>query len=210
MACCKGHSAGETCVECEIPQLARNNYFTGKLLVERDFTDEQRFFLGKERRHNQRLHGCGTVCGLRVKPHPNVACQTQYLVVDAGTAIDCCGHEILLRDEINFDFRAAFEAEWNKLNGTTNATPDGDEYKLQICISYNECGAEPLPSLFDECGCDEKGCQPNRILESYRLGVILNAKERVHDPIGVELTWDGTISRIDNPVRMVLNGGTIL
>ena len=30
------------CVECDIPQLARNNYFTGKLLVERDFTDEKR------------------------------------------------------------------------------------------------------------------------------------------------------------------------
>ena len=73
MACCNGHNTrhDESCVECESPQLARNNFFTGKLLVERDFTDEQRFFLGKERRHNQRLHGWGTVCGLKVEPHPN-------------------------------------------------------------------------------------------------------------------------------------------
>lgn len=209
MACCKGHSAGETCVECEVPQLARNHYFTGKLLVERDFTDEQRFFLGKERRHNQRLHGCGTVCGLRVKPHPNVACQSQYVVVEAGTALDCCGHEILLRDETNFDFRAAFEDAWNKLNGTTGATPDTKSYKLQVCIAYNECGTEPLPSLFDECGCDDKGCQPNRILESCTLGVILNAKDKVHDPIGVKLAWDSTISKIDNPTRILLSGTTI-
>lgn len=34
-----------TCVECEVPQLARNHYFTGKLLVLRDFDDEQRYFI---------------------------------------------------------------------------------------------------------------------------------------------------------------------
>ena len=67
MACCNGHKPHETCVECESAQLARNCYFSGKLMVERDFVEEQRFFIGKDRRHNKWLHGWGAVCGLKVK-----------------------------------------------------------------------------------------------------------------------------------------------
>src|ERR1044071_6018429 len=87
------------CTECATPQLARNHYFTGKLLVERDFTDEQRYLTGKDQRHNQTLHGFGVVCGLRVKEHPNPGCRNRYVVVEPGTAIDCCGREILVKRE---------------------------------------------------------------------------------------------------------------
>jgi DNA-binding beta-propeller fold protein YncE len=205
MACCNGHNTrhDESCVECESPQLARNNFFTGKLLVERDFTDEQRFFLGKERRHNQRLHGWGTVCGLKVEQHPNPACRNQYVVIEAGTAIDCCGHEILLRDEEVFDFRGAYRDEWKRLNGE-NAEPDQTEHKLQICIRYRECAAEPVPSLFNECGCDDNGCQPNRVLEGHEFRIILDAPDQTKDPLTIKLQWDGTISKLDHPKRILL------
>ena len=59
MGIVKGH-----CPECEIPQLGRNTFFPGKIMEARDFLDEQRYFLGKDRRHVQLLHGWGTVCGL--------------------------------------------------------------------------------------------------------------------------------------------------
>src|SRR5947207_709641 len=206
MACCNGHSTkqNESCVECESPQLARNHFFTGKLLVERDFTDEQRFFLGKERRHNQRLHGWGTVCGLKVQAHPNTACRNQYVVMEPGTAIDCCGHEILLRNEEVFDFREHFREQWKKLKGKT-AEPDQQPHKLQICVRYRECSAEPVPSLFDECGCDDTGCQPNRILEGHELEVIIDAPDKPSDPLHVKLQWDGTISKLDHPKRILLH-----
>ena len=89
----------DTCVDCELPQLDRNHYFTGKLMVERDFTDEQRYTMGKLRRHNLRLHGHGVVCGLKVRPHANPSCRHQYVVVEPGTALDCCGREILVQHE---------------------------------------------------------------------------------------------------------------
>src|SRR5207237_521909 len=121
MADTNGHRA--TCVECEVPQLARNNYFTGKLLVERDFTDEQRYTMGKLRRHNQRLHGWGAVCGLKVEQHPNPGCQGQYVIIGPGTAIDCCGREIFVKCEEYFDFEAKFLENWQKQNGP-NSQPD--------------------------------------------------------------------------------------
>ena len=55
----KSNAAGSP--SCETGPYTRNHYFTGKLLVERDFTDEQRYYVEKMRHHNRRLHGWGVV-----------------------------------------------------------------------------------------------------------------------------------------------------
>jgi DNA-binding beta-propeller fold protein YncE len=167
--------------------MARNNYFTGKLLVERDFTDEQRYTMGKLRRHNQRLHGWGTVCGLKVCEHPIPACQPQYVVVKPGTAIDCCGREILLTCEEYVDFEAKFLAQWQQQYGP-NSTPDNTTaHTIQICISYKECPTENVPALFDDCSGGAGACQPNRILESHSFDVIIDPPASAADPQAVEL-----------------------
>src|SRR5215471_17862478 len=114
MACCKEHEVHQGCVECDIGQRSRNHYFTGKLMVKRDFADEQLFWVGKERRHNQRLHGEGVVCGLKVKQHANRVCNDRYVVIEPGEAIDCCGREIFVECEEMFEFREAFLEEWKR------------------------------------------------------------------------------------------------
>src|SRR6516162_9096504 len=83
---------GTTCVPCDIPAFCRNYNYRGKLLTEREFIDEQRYFVDKMRLHALALHGWGVVCGLQVKPHPY--CPEQRLVVEEGLAIDACGREI--------------------------------------------------------------------------------------------------------------------
>ena len=87
------------CLPCDIPTLCRNNYFTGKLLTERDFTAEQHYFMDKLRLHYVALHGWGVVCGLKVKPH--LYCPDRRIVVEAGLAIDGCGREIRVLKEID-------------------------------------------------------------------------------------------------------------
>src|SRR6266511_145265 len=69
------HHDPEPCAPCDIGPFSRNNFFTGKLLLERDFTDEQAYTIDKLRHHNRRLHGWGVVCGLRVKQHPTPGCR---------------------------------------------------------------------------------------------------------------------------------------
>ncbi len=86
-----------TCLTCDIPVFCRNHYYRGKLLTERDFSDEQRYAIDKMRLHNLALHGWGVVCGLVVKPH--LYCPELRLVVEPGFAIDDCGHEIRLVTE---------------------------------------------------------------------------------------------------------------
>lgn len=189
MAHHKRKKTHETCPECEVPQLARNHYFTGKLMVERDFTDEQRYFMGKDRRHNRYLHGWGTVCGLRVRQHPQKACRDRFVVVEPGTAVDCCGREILIEREEVFDFRQAFVDRWREARIAAGEEVDCDEepegeHDFQICLRYRECPTEEVPALFDECGCGD-ACEPNRILESFELDLVLDP-EREPEPQELE------------------------
>ncbi|HUA58215.1 MAG TPA: hypothetical protein VML19_05635 [Verrucomicrobiae bacterium] len=205
---CKNGMSGGTagCVECEIPQLARNNYFTGKLLVERDFTDEQHYFMGKERRHNQRLHGWGAVCGLKVKAHPNPACEDRFVLVEPGTAIDCCGREILVRHEDCFDFESRFLANWQSQNGP-GSQPDSKPHDIQICVAYKECAAEEVPSLFDDCSSDSTSSKPNRILESYLLDVLIDPQSTSASPASIDLRWLNTYN-FANAVQVVRHDAT--
>lgn len=194
-------------MECDITQLARNNYFTGKLLVERDFTDEQRYTMGKLRRHNQRLHGWGAVCGLKVEKHPNPACQNQYVVIKPGTAIDCCGREILVTCEEYFDFKSQFVANWQQQNGTTTQPDTTTKHTIQICLRYKECPTEDMPVLFDDCSCNGASCQPNRILEGHSFDVLIDPPAKATDPAGVQLDWCCTIG-IAAAVRVAKNDAT--
>jgi competence ComEA-like helix-hairpin-helix protein len=180
----------EPCVECEIPQMARNYYFTGKLMVERDFTDEQRYQMGKIRRHSQMLHGWGTACGLLVRQHPEPDCQDQYVIIDEGLAVDCCGREILVQHEEYFDFRARFLERWREEQGK-DAEPDDQPHTLQICAGYVECPTEEVPALFDECGCDDTACMPNRILEAYDFDVLIDSPPQALESSGLRLKRRG-------------------
>ena len=175
------------CPACEIGPFTRNHYFNGKLMLERDFTDEQRYQIDKLRHHHQRLHGWGVVCGLKVKQHENPACRDRYICIEPGTAIDCCGHEIMLLEEECVDITQLPSIK--KLIDKKDNQP----HALQICLRYRECPTEEIPVLFDECGCNDARCAPNRILESYDVDVMVDPPKSglpFHTP---HLGWHCTI-----------------
>jgi len=190
-----------SCPACIYGPFTRNNYFTGKLMVERDFTDETRFHIEKMRHHEQQLHGWGVVCGLKVKPHPNEACRDRFVCIEPGSAVDCCGHDIIVREEECFDFLASPEIQALKKQGDTQ------EHKLQICVRFRECPTEDIPVLYDDCGCDDTKCAPNRILESWEFGVILDPKnepEPFHTP---KFEWANTVA-IAHAAQVTLHDAT--
>ncbi|MEO9186094.1 MAG: hypothetical protein ABI467_21555 [Kofleriaceae bacterium] len=177
-----------TCPTCQASALTRNYYFTGKLMVERDFTDEQHYFRERLRLHNQRLHGSGVVCGLAVTQHPNPACQDRYVLLEPGSAIDCCGEDILVTAEDTLDLQSfpAVKALYDH--------DDGQDHVLQIAICYRECPTEEIPVLYDDCACDDSQCAPNRILESYTLDVIVDPATPPASLGQPSLTRAGTIA----------------
>lgn len=95
------------CLPCDLPPFCRNHYYTGKLLTERDLHDEQRYHRDKLRLHHLALHGSGVVCGLKVKPHPY--CPDRRLIVEPGLAIDGCGREIRVLEEVELELPKASE-----------------------------------------------------------------------------------------------------
>jgi hypothetical protein len=86
-------------LECGTIALERNRYFTGKYMTAREFWIDQKYFLSRHRLHNRLLHGWGIVCGLQVKPHPREECADRWVIVTPGIAIDCCGREIILKED---------------------------------------------------------------------------------------------------------------
>jgi hypothetical protein len=155
------------CPACDFGPFQRNAYWTGKLLVAGDFIAEQRYFIEKLRHHNLHLHGSGAVCGLKVVAHANDACRDRFVCVEPGTAIDCCGHEIVLKFKECIDLETIPAVKALKDKGDTG------QHILQVCIRYRECETETVPVLYDECGCDQDRCAPNRILESCQLDVMV-------------------------------------
>jgi len=96
-----GAASADCCIPCDIPVFCRNHYYRGKLLTEREFADEQRYFVNKARLHTLALHGWGVACGLHVKPHPY--CPELRLVIEEGLAIDACGRDIRVLTEVTID-----------------------------------------------------------------------------------------------------------
>ncbi|MDD5320322.1 MAG: phage tail protein [Methylococcales bacterium] len=187
------------CPACEIGPFIRNNYFTGKLMLERDFTDEQRYSIEKLRHHHQRLHGWGVVCGLKVKQHK---CPDRFICIEPGTAIDCCGHEIVVREEECIDITQLPSIK------TLIDKKDESRHTLQVCLRYRECPTEEIPVLYDECGCDDTRCAPNRILESYDVDVmIVDSKDEPPQLHTLKLEWHCTVGPA-HASRVVLYSGT--
>ena len=85
-----------------------------------------------------------------------------------------------------------------------DSEPDDKAHLIQICVRYKECPSENVPSLFDDCGCDDTSCQPNRILESYEFDVLIDPPQPAAEKPRVDVTWDSTIA-VPNAQRVALD-----
>jgi hypothetical protein len=166
----------ETCPSCEFGTFERNAYWMGKLMLPRDFIDEQRYVIDKLRHHHVHLHGWGVVCGLQVVPHDTAACRHRFVCVEPGVAIDCCGHDVILPERDCIDLLAVPAIK------ALLAAGDTAQHVLQVCIRYRECPTEQVPVLYDDCGCESERCAPNRILESCELAVLVDPAPPAEPP----------------------------
>lgn len=196
------------CVDCDVGPFTRNNYFMGKLLVERDFKDEQAYYMDKALLHNRQLHGCGVVCGLSVTEHEAGNCQPRYVCIEPGMAIDCCGHEIIVPEKECIDITQLETVKNLKNEVGDNAEPV--THRLQVCLRYRECPTEEIPVLYDDYGCDDTRCAPNRILESYDVDVLVDEPDEPKTLLSPRFEREFTIP-LDEAVAVALDedGGSL-
>jgi hypothetical protein len=146
------------------PGIERPRYFHGQFLTAQDFADEQDYFLEKLRRHNRLLHGWGVVCGLRVAP----TAKSCAVVVSPGYALDPCGDEVLVEEEILLRLsppEGPEQGDGPEAAETDAAScPDG---AWTVAIRYVEIPVRFVPGMGGSG--DSDSLQASRIRESYEL-----------------------------------------
>lgn len=148
--------------DCDKLTRERVNYFTGRHLAARDFSDEQSYHRSHRYLHNRMLHGWGVLCGLEVTQHDQEDCRHKYVRIGSGLAIDCCGREIVVeRPACCADEQP--EIPWDKY--------DPARPWLLLCLSYRECGIEPVPVIYGEgdCSTEKTGQKFGRYEEGWKL-----------------------------------------
>lgn len=180
----------KSCIPCGLHQPQRNNYFDGKLLVSRDFSDEQDYHRGHRHIHNALLHGMGTVCGLKLIEHPSETCRSEFIVVEPGMALDCCGQEIILPE------RALIRlGDMVRNDKQLQTALDGNAY-LMIAVQRCDQGAELMPVLLPGCDSGNSG-EYGRIAEGYRFVLFsadANQVNTLEVPSSPKLEWVHTFS----------------
>lgn len=191
------------CEPCGLRTFERNRYFDGKLLVTRDFEAEQSYLRGKSRLHSSMLHGYGTVCGLKIEEHPNPACNHQYVVLNPGLALDCCGNEIIVNEQTVVDLRHKIEQALRSRQLFNDGSPDPTD--VYVRLAYLECDSEKVPALLDDCGCEGAHTEYNRTKETYRLFVSLDPPAtEASDPLEARLEWQHTLG-VAHPEAMAID-----
>jgi hypothetical protein len=164
---------------CDDPSgLQRTRFFPRQLVGPEDFTQDQRYFREKHRRHNRMLHGWGVVCGVEVtlagdadnEPEPYTVC------VAPGYVLGPYGDEILVDGTVAFDVRRVAD----DVRGGCPPPADPwcapvkvdrrDGTPFYLAIRYEECQARPVQTE-SGCGCGSE-CEYSRIVDGFTLGIL--------------------------------------
>ena len=140
-----------------------------------DFTTEQDYLVKRRWLQNRLFQGWGIACGLNVEHHWLATCQSRWVVVKPGIALDCCGREIIVRDEVLYELPLPPKG--------TAQYPDPVSPPLLLCVRYDEATEQPVPALEDGGGC-RTAMQDNYIREGYAIEV-----HPINDPILSEQCW---------------------
>jgi hypothetical protein len=126
-----------------------------------DYVDEQRFHLGKMRFHNEKLHGAGILCGLKVSL---LAPDGVALRVARGAALDDCGREIVVGYDQCVDVAEWFKAQKRTIRADDDRCKPDRERRVRLCVvlAYSECAGAPESAPQSICapqsGCSCGGC----------------------------------------------------
>lgn len=180
-----------SCLPCGLHEPARNNYFPGRFLTDRDMNNALDYHRGHRHLHNSLLHGTGTVCGLKLIEHPAENCRREFLVLEPGMGLDCCGREIVVPERALFPVAQLLAADPDLA-----AALDGTRH-LVIGLQACDQGIEPVPAILPGCSGEIQDMDFNRIAERYRPVLhAVHPADLVADesPEVAKLSWVHTIT----------------
>lgn len=144
---------GTLSVQSGAPAVERNHWFEYKYIGANDLLAEQEYLVSRHRLHNRLLHGYGVACGLTVKRHPRTKCAGDWIVVEAGIAVDPVGRELILSEDTAAQLPVA----------------PGTGGTFVVCLRYREEQVKPVPILYADPEAGLPYSVPNRIRESVEI-----------------------------------------
>ena len=149
---------------CGLKVFQRNNYFYGKLMTVRDFTDEQDYVNDKRQLLNKLIHGSGLVCGFDELTLGTDAENVVHITFPAGgVALDCCGREIAVAR-----LTENKEVLIDETGGKLTADQETVTKYPYLYLKLKECKTEMVNAASNPSSCDETCC-PNRIKEDFEV-----------------------------------------
>ncbi|HEX8359812.1 MAG TPA: hypothetical protein VF613_06890, partial [Longimicrobium sp.] len=159
----------------------RVNYTLGLVLGVDEFQQEQLYHRAGRWRHNQWLHGYGTVWGLRVST-PDPADSDPEIRVTEGAAVDPCGRDICVPATMCVRLNAWLDRHRDvlqRLYGTGPAT-----IPLAVVLCHRECPDDVVPVPGEPCRSQDDAMQPSRIRETFELRLALRDEAPWDSPPG--------------------------
>lgn len=180
----------------------RPRFFTGQLLTETELNSLQEYGIAKQKLHNRYLHGCGIVCGLEVTCHDcdsEFVTVHPGLALDCcGNEVVVCAAVDFNVIKAIAQCRRVEQKKCDPWRTPVARNCEDIEQDWCITIRYREQLGKPATALVaqanGQCGCGKKGknctcngsggvatttvarsaqtCEPQRIIESYELGVV--------------------------------------
>jgi hypothetical protein len=160
----------------------RVKYSYGLVLGVDEFDQDQFYLMEKDRCHNRRLHGYGTVLGLHLtledieEADNGDIIHTKEVKVAPGIAINPQGQPICVPEAqcANID---AWLAEHKELLEETFEDPTANPVELYIVLCYKECETDMVPIPGKPCRTLEDSNVPSRIADDYILCLSLTKPE---------------------------------
>jgi len=181
--------------------LAHPKYSLGMLLEAKHLTLEHRYNALRMDTHDIRLHDFGTVCGLHVDKHPSPDCVNNYVILRPGIALDCCGREIVVPEDLYVPLFDGAKSGWcgAPVSEPPPSTLPTDTVvlarkTLYIYLRYQQCDTDPIPSYVRNCGCcggsgscggqcQESDCVLSVTREGYEVSVSTVPPPTWRDPV---------------------------
>ncbi len=158
----------------------RVRHFTGLVLGEQEFQQDQHYLMTRDERHQRALHGYGTVSGLGVSVEPNSDTGDPTVVVAAGMAVNPRGESICVEQAQCGDLNTWLEDHRDDLLGSPPLAPP-DNVTLYLVLCARDCATDAVPVLGDPCRTTEDATEFSRYADDFELCLRLEPPQQTEE-----------------------------
>lgn len=164
----------------------RVRHFTGLVMGEEEFRQEQLYFMARDELHQRGLHGYGVVSGLGVSVRTNADTGHPEVVVAAGMAVNPRGESICVPRAQCGDLNEWLEGNRDELLGSPPALLPGSS-TLYLVLCARDCDTDSVPVLGDPCRTLEDATAASRTADDFEICLRLEPPQQLEEEAVREL-----------------------